>query len=73
MGTRSDAGHVTRTTRLMPAPGYLEGIRKLATQYGAVLIFDEVITGFRVALGGAQALFGVKPDLATFGKAVAGG
>lgn len=58
---------------LMPDSGYLQGLRQLATRYGVVLIFDEVITGFRVALGGAQSLFGVKPDLATFGKAVAGG
>ena len=58
---------------LMPKPGYLEGVRKLATKYGVVLIFDEVITGFRVATGGAQYLFGVTPDLATFGKAVAAG
>jgi glutamate-1-semialdehyde 2,1-aminomutase len=58
---------------LLPLPGYLAGLRELATRYGVVLIFDEVITGFRVATGGAQALFGVTPDLATFGKAVAGG
>ncbi len=58
---------------LMPLPGYLEAMRKLATRYGIVLIFDEVITGFRVAPGGAQSLFGIVPDLAIFGKAVAGG
>jgi glutamate-1-semialdehyde 2,1-aminomutase len=58
---------------LLPLPGYLEGLRELATRYGVVLIFDEVITGFRVAAGGAQSLFGVTPDLATFGKAVAAG
>ncbi len=58
---------------LMPRPGYLEGVRDLATRYGIVLIFDEVITGFRVAPGGAQALLGVTPDLASFGKAVAVG
>jgi glutamate-1-semialdehyde 2,1-aminomutase len=58
---------------LMPEKNYLVGLRQLADQYGIVLIFDEVITGFRVARGGAQELFGVKPDLATFGKAVAGG
>jgi glutamate-1-semialdehyde 2,1-aminomutase len=58
---------------LLPAPGYLQGLRDLATQYGVVLIFDEVITGFRVAHGGAQALFDVKPDLAIFAKALAGG
>lgn len=58
---------------LLPLPGYLEGLRELATRYGVVLIFDEVITGFRVAAGGAQSLFGVTPDVATFGKAVAAG
>jgi glutamate-1-semialdehyde 2,1-aminomutase len=58
---------------LMPRPGYLELMRELSNRYGLVLIFDEVITGFRVAKGGAQALFGVVPDLATFGKAVACG
>jgi len=58
---------------LTPAPGYLKSVRELCNQFGVVLIFDEVITGFRVALGGAQQLFGVLPDLATFGKAVAGG
>jgi len=58
---------------LMPRPGYLEGLRDLATRYGIVLIFDEVITGFRVARGGAQGLLGVTPDLVTFGKAVAAG
>jgi len=58
---------------LKPKPGYLEGLRELATRFGVALIFDEVITGFRVAPGGAQELFGVTPDLATFAKAVAGG
>ncbi len=58
---------------LMPAPGFLEGARKLATRYGVVLIFDEVITGFRVHVNSAQGLFNITPDLATFGKAVAGG
>jgi glutamate-1-semialdehyde 2,1-aminomutase len=61
------------TNCLLPRTGYLEALRKLATQYGIVLIFDEVITGFRVAIGGAQALFGVTPDLTILGKAVAGG
>ncbi|MCY4061287.1 MAG: aspartate aminotransferase family protein [Chloroflexi bacterium] len=56
-----------------PKPGYLETVRDLCTQYGIVLIFDEVITGFRLALGGAQSFFGVTPDLATFGKAMANG
>jgi glutamate-1-semialdehyde 2,1-aminomutase len=58
---------------LMPQSGFLERVRELASSYGIVLIFDEVITGFRVAPGGAQSLFGVTPDLATFGKAVAAG
>ena len=56
-----------------PQPGYLETVRELCTQYGIVLIFDEVITGFRLALGGAQSYFGVTPDLAAFGKAMANG
>ncbi|MCD5326846.1 aminotransferase class III-fold pyridoxal phosphate-dependent enzyme [Chromobacterium piscinae] len=56
-----------------PAPGFLEGVKELAHSYGAVLIFDETITGFRYANGGAQELFGVKPDLATFGKGLANG
>ncbi|HYF01302.1 MAG TPA: aspartate aminotransferase family protein, partial [Planctomycetota bacterium] len=58
---------------ILPKPGYLEGLRRLCTRHGVVLIFDEVITGFRVSPGGAQTLFGVTPDLATFAKAVAGG
>jgi len=58
---------------ILPRPGFLEGLRELCTASGAALIFDEVITGFRVALGGAQAYLGVTPDLATFAKAVAGG
>lgn len=56
-----------------PRPGFLEGLRELATAYGAVLIFDEIVTGFRLAYGGAQEAFGVTPDLAVFGKAVGGG
>lgn len=56
-----------------PAPGYLERVRELCTRYGVVLIFDEVITGMRMGLGGAQKALGVTPDLATFGKALAGG
>jgi len=58
---------------IMPCAGYLEGLRELCTKHGALLIFDEVITGFRVSLGGAQAHFGVTPDLATFAKGLAGG
>ena len=56
-----------------PAPGFLQGLRALCDQHGVVLIFDEVMTGFRVALGGAQAHYGVTPDLSTFGKIVGGG
>jgi glutamate-1-semialdehyde 2,1-aminomutase len=58
---------------IVPRPGYLEGVRQLCNEHGIVLIFDEVITGFRVALGGASGLYGVTPDLATYGKALAGG
>jgi glutamate-1-semialdehyde 2,1-aminomutase len=58
---------------IMPDPGYMEGVRTLCTETGTVLIFDEVITGFRVAPGGAQALLGITPDLAIFGKAIANG
>jgi len=56
-----------------PVDGYLQGLRALCTKHGAILIFDEVMTGFRVALGGAQALYGVTPDLTTFGKIIGGG
>jgi glutamate-1-semialdehyde 2,1-aminomutase len=56
-----------------PVPGFLEALRSVCTQHGAVLIFDEVMTGFRVALGGAQALYGIKPDLTTLGKIIGGG
>ena len=58
---------------IMPAPGYLQKVRELCDKYHVVLIFDEVITGFRVGLGGAQTLFGVTPDLTILGKAIAGG
>ena len=56
-----------------PAPGFLEGLRKLCDKSGTLLIFDEVITGFRLALGGAQAYYGVKADIVTFGKIIGGG
>jgi glutamate-1-semialdehyde 2,1-aminomutase len=56
-----------------PRPGFLEAVRELCTEHGIVLVFDEVITGFRLALGGAQAYYGVTPDLATFAKAMANG
>ncbi|SFM23213.1 glutamate-1-semialdehyde 2,1-aminomutase [Ectothiorhodospira mobilis] len=56
-----------------PAPGFLEGLRSVCDDHGALLIFDEVMTGFRVARGGAQELYGVKPDLTTLGKVIGGG
>jgi len=56
-----------------PIPGFLEGLREVCDQYGSLLIFDEVMTGFRVALGGAQQHYGIKPDLTTLGKVVGGG
>ncbi|HEU5343993.1 MAG TPA: glutamate-1-semialdehyde 2,1-aminomutase [Ktedonobacterales bacterium] len=56
-----------------PAPGFLQGLRDLTAQYGAVLIFDEVMTGFRVAHGGAQALYSIQPDMTCLGKIVGGG
>ncbi|MGB4947102.1 MAG: glutamate-1-semialdehyde 2,1-aminomutase [Candidatus Competibacter denitrificans] len=56
-----------------PAPGFLAGLRELCDRYGSVLIFDEVMTGFRVAAGGAQQLYGIKPDLTTLGKVIGGG
>jgi glutamate-1-semialdehyde 2,1-aminomutase len=58
---------------LEPAPGFLEGLRKTTRDLGIVLIFDEVVTGFRVAWGGAQELYGVTPDLACYGKIIGGG
>lgn len=58
---------------ISPLPGFLSGLRELCTESGALLIFDEIITGFRLAAGGAQEFFGVTPDLAAFGKAMAGG
>lgn len=58
---------------VMPAPGYLQRVRQLCDHHQVVLIFDEIITGFRMGLGGAQEMFGVTPDLTTLGKAIAGG
>ena len=58
---------------LVPAPGFLAALRSLASEYGILLIFDEVVTGFRLAYGGAQERYGVVPDLATYGKAMSGG
>ncbi|HEY5861301.1 MAG TPA: glutamate-1-semialdehyde 2,1-aminomutase [Actinomycetota bacterium] len=56
-----------------PAPGFLEGLRELCTEHGALLLFDEVITGFRIAYGGAQSFYGVTPDLTALGKVMGGG
>ena len=56
-----------------PAPGFLEGLREVCDEHGTVLIFDEVMTGFRVSLGGAQGLYGVTPDLTALGKVIGGG
>ena len=56
-----------------PVEGFLEGLRRICDEYGSLLIFDEVMTGFRVALGGAQAVYGVRPDLTTLGKIIGGG
>jgi glutamate-1-semialdehyde 2,1-aminomutase len=61
------------TSAIAPRAGYLEGVREACTATGTLLIFDEVITGFRVSSGGAQKVFGVAPDLAAFGKAIANG
>ena len=58
---------------IVPKPGFLQLLRELCTKHGAVLIFDEVMTGFRVALGGAQSLYDIKPDMTTLGKVIGGG
>lgn len=58
---------------VLPVPGFLEALRAVCDRHGSVLIFDEVMTGFRVALGGAQALYNIKPDLTTLGKIIGGG
>jgi glutamate-1-semialdehyde 2,1-aminomutase len=58
---------------IVPQAGFLAALRKLCSEYGSVLIFDEVMTGFRVALGGAQQLYGIRPDLTTLGKVIGGG
>ena len=58
---------------ILPKPGYLEGLRKLTSKYGIVLIFDEVMTGFRVSYGGAQKAFRIKPDMTCLGKVIGGG
>lgn len=66
-------GHPGAKPVMAPPKGYLEGVRALADKHGAVLIFDEIRTGFRVAIGGAQQRYGVTPDISTFGKALANG
>src|SRR5690606_33907839 len=58
---------------VVPTPEFLQALRKLTQQHGTVLIFDEVMTGFRLAYGGAQELFGITPDMTTLGKIVGGG
>lgn len=58
---------------VLPQPGYLEAMRELCTRHGALLIFDEVMTGFRLSLGGAQQIYGIRPDLTTLGKIIGGG
>ena len=58
---------------ILPAPGYLESMRELCTAHGSLLIFDEVMTGFRLGRGGAQELLGIRPDLSCFGKVIGGG
>jgi glutamate-1-semialdehyde 2,1-aminomutase len=58
---------------VLPQPGFLDALRKMCDQHGALLVFDEVITGFRVGRGGAQELYGVRPDLTCFGKVIGGG
>jgi len=66
-------GHPLADKVEMPKPGFLEGVRALADKYGTVLIFDEIRSGFRFDLGGAQKVFGVTPDISVFGKAMANG
>jgi glutamate-1-semialdehyde aminotransferase len=66
-------GHPLHQKMEIPKPGFLEGVRELATRYGAVLVFDEVRTCFRLRMGGAQELYGVTPDLTALGKGMANG
>jgi glutamate-1-semialdehyde aminotransferase len=66
-------GHPLAAKVEMPKPGFLEGVRALADKYGTVLIFDEIRSGFRFSLGGAQKVFGITPDISVFGKAMANG
>ncbi len=66
-------GHPNHERMQVPAPGFLEGVRDIADRHGAVLIYDEIRTGFRLSMGGAQKLYGVTPDLSVLGKAIANG
>ena len=66
-------GHPNHQKMQVPAPSFLEGARQIADKYGAVLIYDEIRTGFRLSMGGAQKLYGVTPDLTILGKAIANG
>jgi glutamate-1-semialdehyde aminotransferase len=66
-------GHPNHEKMQIPAPGFLEGVREIANKYGAVLIYDEIRTCFRLSMGGAQKLYGVTPDLTVLGKAMANG
>ena len=58
---------------LLPEPGFLQALREVTRKHGIVLVFDEIVTGFRIAWGGAQERYGVVPDLACYGKAISGG
>ncbi len=66
-------GHPNHQEMQIPEPGFLEGVKELARKYGAILIYDEIRTGFRVSMGGAQKYYGVTPDLCVLGKAIANG
>ncbi len=66
-------GHPNHQKMEEPKPGFLEGVREIADKYGAVLVYDEIRTGFRLSMGGAQKLYGVTPDLTVLGKAIANG
>jgi glutamate-1-semialdehyde aminotransferase len=66
-------GHPLHQKMEEPKPGFLEGVREIATRYGAVLVFDEIRTNFRLSMGGAQKLYGVTPDLSVLGKGMANG
>jgi len=66
-------GHPNHEKMQIPKPGFLEGVREIADRYGAILIYDEIRTGFRLSMGGAQKLYGVTPDLTVLGKAMANG